>query len=580
MYGPWRVPRWIFVLRHVGLAGLLGLALAVPIQAQDIVLPWSSAPQDIARATLGTLRGSASTAVWRDGALVEQGVRRQPDGSLAPLPDDGPRALYEIGSISKVFTGLLLAQAVERGELALDDTLGRLLKEQVRFAAPEVAAITLRQLVTHTSCLPRQFGGVQGAAVAQQIIEATRAQLWEALAAQGLPQAAPCVASYSNYAMAVLGELLAQRAGKPWRQLVQEQITGPLGMVDTVQELGALAPRLQPGFAGAGAGVLWDMQAFAGAGGLRASMSDLVRFGRAILAGRAGPLGPAAERLVAPLAAYGGAEIGYAVFILGPPGRRTYLHDGWTGAYRTLLVMAADTGEVTATVASNAQAPLPDVQRALAISRYPVAATAVPLDAAALPAYAGMFRVAPGLLLYTAVQEGRLYMRSTGGSFRAYIPVGQDRFARPAGGASLQMARDAQGMVTSATLEQGGRVSAGQRGAAQERAPQALQTLLAPGKGEPYVGRYTVVRALRSNIPFRVFQEEGQLWVAGGVFRPQPVFPIPGLTDRFQYENVNAQLQFERDAQGRVSGFSLFENGELRATRDQIAASSTAAPPP
>lgn len=558
---------------------ITGLLFCAPASAQELVLPWDSAPQDIARATLGELQGSASAAVWRGGVLVEQGVRRQADGQVERLPDAGPRPLYEIGSISKVFTGLLLAQAVERGELSLNDTLGQLLKEQVQFSAPEVAALTLRQLVTHTSCLPRQFGGVRGTAVAQQIREATRTQLWVALAAQHLPQAAPCSAVYSNYAMAVVGELLSQRAGKPWSQLVQEQITGPLGMSDTVQMLGAHAPRLQPGFVGAAPGELWDMQAFSGAGGLRSSMSDLARFGRAILAGRAGPLGGAAERLVTPLATYYGGEIGFTVFILGPPGRRTYLHDGWTGAYRALLVMAQDTGEVTATATSNGLAPLPDVQRALAISRYPVSATTVPVDGAQLQTVPGTFRVAPDMLIYTAVQDGRLYVRSTGASFRAYASVGPDQFARPAGGALLQVARDAQGAVVGATLQQGGRVFKGARAQTPERVPRAFLSLLPPGGADAFVGHYTVVRAFRSNIAFRVQNVEGQLLVTGGSFRPQPVFPIPSLIDRFQYENVEAQLQFERDAQGRVSGFTLHENGELRATRDKASAAAQANPP-
>jgi hypothetical protein len=156
------------------------------------------------------------------------------------------------------------------------------------------------------------------------------------------------------------------------------------------------------------------------------------------------------------------------------------------------------------------------------------------------------------------------------------VPLGPDQFARPAGGALLQVARDAQAAVVGATLQQGGRVFKGARSPTPERVPQAFLSLMPPGVADAFVGHYTVVRAFRSNIPLRVRNMEGQLLVTGVSFRPQPVFPIPGLTDRFQYENVEAQLQFERDAQGRVSGFTLRENGELRATRDKAATAEQA----
>ena len=117
-------------------------------------------PQGMASRALAGDPGSATFAVWRDGhlatAAAQNAAPKAPlasgSGLTAVLP------LFEIGSISKVFTGLLLAQAVERGDLVLDDTLGGLLHGEVKFSSPAVAAITLRQLITHSSCLPRQFG--------------------------------------------------------------------------------------------------------------------------------------------------------------------------------------------------------------------------------------------------------------------------------------------------------------------------------------------------------------------------------------------------------------------------------------
>ena len=248
--------------------------------------------------------GSTSVAVWRDGGLRAATVRNDPArvlGEPTLVVADSSAPLYEIGSISKIFTGLLLAQAVERGELALGDTLGSLLHGKVAFASPEVAAITLEQLVTHRSCLPRQFGDVRnGVAIVAQIRTADRAALWAALASQKLSRGAPCAALYSNYGIAVVGELLSERYGMGWADLVRERITKPLELADTVVQLGDKASRLAPGHDGRRSAPAWDMLAYVGAGGLRSSAQELARFGRALVQGRAGPFGAAAERLAPP----------------------------------------------------------------------------------------------------------------------------------------------------------------------------------------------------------------------------------------------------------------------------------------
>ncbi len=299
-------------------AGCL-LALGLAVHAQG--LSTATDPVALAKAALGPERGVAAVGIWRNGnatyGWVQDGA---PEASAPTTPQQQP--LFEIGSISKVFTGLLIAQAVEQGDLALGDTLGKLLQGKVSFASPDVAAITLQQLLTHSSCLPRQYGkGLNGAAVVAQIREDDRAKLWAAQASQTVSRAPPCMALYSNYGFAVLGELLSDRYGKPWEDLVRERITGPLGMSDTVVTLGDKASRLTPPFDGRLDAPVWDMKAFAGAGGLRSTPHDMLLFGRAILAGRNGPLGAAAERLVTPLGTYEGGRIGHAIFVVGRPAR-------------------------------------------------------------------------------------------------------------------------------------------------------------------------------------------------------------------------------------------------------------------
>lgn len=552
-------------MMHAGVAVLLAWFVAASALAQSAAPAAAPDLQAMAVRALAGDPGSASVAVWRDGQMTHGSAFSAGPGATTTSDPATATPLYEIGSISKVFTGLLLAQAVEAGDLALGDTLGGLLRGEVAFAAPEVAAITLRQLVTHSSCLPRQFGDLRsGADIAAQIRTADRAALWAALASQTLPRAGPCPAQYSNYGMAVVGELLSRRYAKPWADLVRERIADPLGMLDTRVHLAGQSPRLAAGYNGRRRAEPWEMRAFAGAGGLRSSAVDMVTFGRALLMGRDGPLGAAAERVLVPLGEYAGGQIGYAVFVDGPTGRRTYSHDGLTGGYRSLLTMAADTGEVRVALASNGQAAVFGTIADWMAARYPVTDVVVPVDAGRLAAYAAVYRVMPSLAFTVVAQDGALHVRSTNGIFRAYLPVGPDRFTRPAGGAQITFMRSGDSSVTSMVLEQSGRSTAARR----TGDPVPERPVLRSGEATPYVGRYVATRLLRDAIEFDVREESGQMLVRSSAFAWEPVFPVAGQVDRFRYQGA-AELQFERDGAGKVLALVLHQNGELRALRSQ-----------
>src|SRR6185436_4233044 len=160
----------------------------------------------------------------------------------AEVPAD--RVLFEIGSISKVFTGILLADAVVDGKLGFDDTLARRLP--VKFDHPATGAVTLKQLATHTSCLPRLPGNMMNADGDDPYGQYDQKAMFEYLASAKLDGQPPCEAAYSNLGFGILGVVLETAYGKLWAALIQERVTGPLGMADTVQEL---SPAQQSRFA-------------------------------------------------------------------------------------------------------------------------------------------------------------------------------------------------------------------------------------------------------------------------------------------------------------------------------------------
>ncbi|WP_197523989.1 serine hydrolase domain-containing protein [Cupriavidus sp. USMAHM13] len=525
---------------------------------------FTTPPEQIARAVLADEPGTVAVGIWRQDHEQSALLRRASEDGPAMVQSAaaGAEPLFEIGSISKLFTGLLLAQAVEHGELGLDDSLGTLLGGAYRLA-PETAAITLRQLATHGACLPREAPGFPGYTEPNPFAAIDRQRLYAAVAGLRLAHAPPCAGAYSNFGMGLLGQLLADHYGKPWATLVRERITGPLGMHDTMQVLGARQERLVPGHFHLEPAPPWDFDALAGAGALRSSTTDLLAFARALSAGSAGPLGPAATRMLTPLGRYRAGEIGYAVMMRGTGAHRTYFHDGLTAGYRALLVFAPDTGEAAALLAANTHAEPSRLLTGVLARRYPPAATArgTPSDAE-LAAVSGSYRVDRDTLEIFAAQDGRLYRRLSGGGFRPLEPAGTDTFIDAPVGAEFVFRRQ-DGRVAGVDLYQGG----GSYSASRTEAAAPAAVVIEPARAADYDGRYAGKRLLRTELKLDVRQSAGQLGVRLGNFWRQPVFPLPGRPDRFVFEDGRAQLQFTRDAGGKVDGAVLYDRGVISVRR-------------
>ncbi|BEP54323.1 hypothetical protein GmRootV118_15670 [Variovorax sp. V118] len=529
-------------------------------------LSFATDPAALAHMALRDERGSVSVGVLHAGQarfafLQNDGGVTPPNGDAADAVDASAQPLYEIGSISKVFTGLLLAQSVERGDLSLDDNLGALLEGKAGLS-PAVAAITLRQLITHSACLPWDPPDFEGYASGDPFSRYSRRRLLAALSNQPMTAAPPCAAAYSNFGLGVVGLVLSERYGKPWQQMVRENITGPLGMQDTVQDLGDKAARMAPAFNHEATAPLWDFDALAAAGALRSTPSDLLIFSRALMAGRSGPLGPAVERLLTPLGRYRESEIGYAVMMRGPPGKRTYFHSGITGGFRALWMMAPDTQEAVVVLASSAHAQPGRVFTALAASRYPVALSPVTLDAASLGTYAGVYQVDRNMAFTFVSQNGNLYRRASAGGYRPLRPAGNDTFVDTEVGAVYVFARE-NGALARVDITQGG----GRLRATRTDKTAPTVAVVTPDVEADYAGRYHLARTLRRNLDFDVKVENGQLGVRSGNWERRPVFPMADRPDRFAYENARSQLQFERDADGKVVALVLYEGGEFRMRR-------------
>jgi D-alanyl-D-alanine-carboxypeptidase/D-alanyl-D-alanine-endopeptidase len=147
-----------------------------------------------------------------------------------------PDSLFEIGSITKTFTGLTLARMVEEGKVQLDEPVRELLPPGT-VDKPAGNEITLLDLATQHSGLPRMPGNFHPADRANPYVDYHAADLYEYLAKHGLRKPADATFLYSNLGFGLLGQALANRAHMSYPDLVKAEITGPLGMSDTVISL-------------------------------------------------------------------------------------------------------------------------------------------------------------------------------------------------------------------------------------------------------------------------------------------------------------------------------------------------------
>ncbi|MDW5598660.1 serine hydrolase domain-containing protein [Conexibacter stalactiti] len=270
---------------------------------------------------------------------------RGSDGSDGTAPggnalDAG--AIVEIGSVSKVFTGLLLADLAGAGVVALDDPLDRHLPG----LPARVGAITLLDLTTHTAGLPRLPGSLLLAAFTSPTDPYAR---WEGVRVERSLRHVRVRSNrrfrYSNLGVGLLGHVLSRAAGSDYETLLRERICAPLGLTSTSV---ALTP--VQGHDRAGLPVPpWHLAALAGAGGIRSTARDIERFLRAQLDPAATPLAQALERSQQPRRAAGRIAreqiaLGWMVRAATADHGEIHWHDGGTGGFGSFVAFERDTG--------------------------------------------------------------------------------------------------------------------------------------------------------------------------------------------------------------------------------------------
>ncbi len=299
---------------------------------------------DVIRMILADRVGSENSGIGMVVGVIDQHGRRIV--SYGSLAKDDKRTLngdtiFEIGSMTKVFTSLVLMDMAQKGEVEVTDPVSKYLPVSVKVPERNGRKITLQDLSTHSSGLPSLPTNIAPKDMSNPYADYSLEQLYQFLSGYQLPRDIGARYEYSNLAVGLLGHALALRAGMSYEAMVLSRICEPLGMKDTRI---TLSPEMKARLAtGHGPDLMavpnWDFPTLPGAGALRSSANDILTFLAANLGCLKTPLAAAMAAQVSLRRAGGDpdTQIAYAWRIQTKDGNSIFWHSGGTGGYRTYM---------------------------------------------------------------------------------------------------------------------------------------------------------------------------------------------------------------------------------------------------
>jgi CubicO group peptidase (beta-lactamase class C family) len=342
--------------------------------------------------------------------IISYGHRNQGD----PRPLNGDTG-FEIGSVSKVFTALLLADMVRKDEVALANPVAKYLPSGVKIPERNGHSITLLDLATHTSGLPFM---PDESTVYDDPSKYSDQRLYRFLARYQLKRDPGAEWDYSNVGYWLLGQALASRAGMGYENLLQSRVTAPLKMNYTAVSL-SLSPNLTAKLAVGHNAVLQPAPSFhsvsiyaamLAAGGMVSTVNDMLKFLSVCMGYERSPL---ASSMAAMLSTQrpidDGSEQALGWVVIGKGDDRLIMHDGFTWGYASYVAWDP-IARVGVVVLSNQLASVGDMARHLLRPNVPLERptatkhTEINLDSAVLDAYVGQYE-AQGVGVFNIIRD-------------------------------------------------------------------------------------------------------------------------------------------------------------------------------
>jgi len=374
--------------------------------------------------------------------------------------------IYEIGSITKVFTGILLAQQVLEGRLNLEDGINSFLPENINVPVMGDTEITFGNLTDHTSGLPRLPNNFSPSNPGNPYADYTVDQMYEFISNYQPVRTAGAEFEYSNLAQGLLGHLLAMNNNSTYEELMIQTIADPLNMNDTrVEFTQRMNENLALGHSRGRIVENWDIPTLAGAGAIRSSTSDMAKFVAANLGYMNTSLYKAMElshQIRHDKA--GGMSIAMAWHINKGDKGDIICHGGGTGGYRTFIGFVKETGKGVVLL-TNSSEGADDIGFYLLDSGAELArfkSDAADIPKSFLEQYVGLYELRPELKINISREGKQLFGQATGQDRFGMYPENDTVFYLTVVNAKISFQLE-KGTVQSLTLFQDGQEALGMK---------------------------------------------------------------------------------------------------------------------
>ncbi len=377
--------------------------------------------------------------------------------------DVDENSVFEIGSISKVFTTILLANEIEKGTMKLSDPISIYLPKDVKVPTRNGKEITLKHLATHTSALPRMPSNINPANPLNPFADYSVEQMYGFLNSYELTRDIGAISEYSNYGMGLLGHILELHTRKSYEELFVEQIAVPYKMLNTKMEMTSkMKAHLAKGHSGDVQMPNWDFMTLGSAGGIKSTLNDMINFAKANMI---------KDDLIINKAMQMSHELafkddkGFSMglgwqYVKTAKKEKIIWHNGRTGGYTAFTGFIEGTNKGVV-VLTNSNESIDDIGLKLLDdsrkSRIPSKPTeVVDVDDTILETYVGKYELVPGFEITITKEEKKLFLQATGQpKFQVYPSSEKDFFLKVVK-ASITFNKDDKGNIKSLTLHQGG----------------------------------------------------------------------------------------------------------------------------
>lgn len=373
-----------------------------------------------------------------------------------------PKSVFEIGSVTKTFTSLLLADLVVKGKVKLTDPVQMYLPDSVHIPVFNEKRITFADLASHTSGLPRTPDNFKPRDWSNPFIDYEVRDMYNFLNQYKLKRDVGQY-EYSNLGVALLAHTLTLISGKSYEKMLSEIICKPLNMNETGtsnESVYLTSPHL-----GTKPISHWDMDVFTGAGAIRSNAEDLLKYIKAEMGISPTKLEVAMKLTQRPLHdVMPNIKVGLGWQILTSNNDEIIMHGGATGGYRTsisfskkkkkAIIILNNSGQSTDDLAAHFFNP--DI-------KFASFKKAVAVPKSTLQKYIGHYEVIAtnvlvkaGMLFEVKLIEDKLHIQSTGGPLLEFLGESDNRFFSKQSDAVISFAKDERGQIDQLILHQYG----------------------------------------------------------------------------------------------------------------------------